>query len=52
MHSVDMAFSTYILPELYNQVFAVQKEMDNFQIQIRFDYKIKRPISKQVLPRM
>lgn len=52
MHSVLTSFSTYILPELYNQVFAVQKEMDNFQIQIRFDYKIKRPISKQVLPRM
>lgn len=52
VHSISPSFSTYILPELYNQVFAVQKEMDNFQIQIRFDYKIKRPISKQVLPRM
>lgn len=45
-------FSTYILPEMFNQVFAVQKEMDNFQIQLRFDYKIKRPISKQVLPHL
>lgn len=52
MHGYDAYFSTYVLPELYNQVFAVQKEMDNFQIQIRFDYKIKRPISKQVLPRI
>lgn len=52
MSSIHTEFSTYILPELYNQVFAVQKEMDNFQIQIRFDYKIKRPISKQVLPRI
>lgn len=52
MQSILTEFSTYILPELYNQVFAVQKEMDNFQIQLRFDYKIKRPISKQVLPRM
>lgn len=50
--SFNPSFSTYVLPELYNQVFAVQKEMDNFQIQLRFDYKIKRPISKQVLPRM
>lgn len=51
-YSVD-AFdsSTYINPEYFNTIFAVDKFTDNFQVQLRFFDKTKQPISKQVLPR-
>ncbi|MBO5801551.1 MAG: hypothetical protein J6R16_04690 [Alistipes sp.] len=44
--------STYITPEYYNNIFAVNKYTDNFQVQIRFYDKTKQPISKQILPHL
>lgn len=45
-------FSTYVLPEYFNNIFAVNKYTDNFQVQIRFFDKTKQPISKQILPHL
>ena len=44
--------STYINPEYFNTIFAVNKFTDNFQVQIRFYDKTKQPISKQILPHL
>ena len=44
--------STYIFPEYFNNIFAVNKLTDNFQVQIRFYDKTSQPMSKQVLPRL
>ncbi len=45
-------FSTYIKPQIFNQIFAVNKQTHNFQVQIRFFDKTAQPMSKQVLPRL
>lgn len=44
--------TTYIQPELFNNIFAVNKATDNFQVQFRFYDKTSQPMSKQVLPRL
>lgn len=44
--------STYIRPEHFNHIFAVDKFTDNFQVQLRFYDKTKQPISKQILPHL
>ena len=44
--------STYILPEYFNTIFAVDKFTDNFQVQIRWYDRTKQPISKQILPHL
>lgn len=44
--------STYIRPEFFNTIFAVDKYTDNFQVQIRFYDKTKQPMSKQILPHL
>lgn len=44
--------STYVTPEYYNSIFAVDKYTDNFQVQIRFYDKTKQPMSKQILPHL
>lgn len=44
--------STYIQPEYFNNIFAVNKFTDNFQVQMRFFDKTKQPISKQILPHL
>lgn len=44
--------STYIRSEEFNSIFAVDKFIDNFQIQVRFFDKTKQPISKQILPHL
>lgn len=44
--------TTYIRPEPYNSVFAVDKFTDNFQIQCRFYDRTKQPMSKQILPHL
>lgn len=44
--------STYILPEYFNTIFAVDKYTDNFQVQVRFYDKTKQPMSKQILPHL
>ena len=44
--------STYIRPEYFNQIFAVNRLTDNFQVQFRFYDKTSQPMSKQVLPRL
>lgn len=44
--------STYIRPEYFNSIFAVNRVTDNFQVQVRFYDKTSQPMSKQVLPRL
>ena len=44
--------STYIKPEYFNNNFAVNKLIDNFQVQLRFKDRTSQPMSKQVLPRL
>lgn len=44
--------TTYIQPELFNTIFAVDKYTDNFQVQVRFYDKTKQPMSKQILPHL
>ena len=44
--------STYINPEYFNTIFAVNKFTDNFQVQIRWYDRTKQPISKQILPHL
>lgn len=44
--------STYIRPEYFNNIFAVNRVTDNFQVQVRFYDKTAQPMSKQVLPRL
>lgn len=44
--------TTYIQPQLYNTIFAVDKYTDNFQVQVRFYDKTKQPMSKQILPHL
>ena len=45
-------FSTYIFPEYFNNIFAVNRLTDNFQVQMRFYDRTSQPMSKQVLPRL
>ena len=45
-------YTTYIQPELFNNIFAVNKLTDNFQVQFRFYDRTSQPMSKQVLPRL
>ena len=42
-------YSTYIIPEMYNNIFANGQNMDNFQFYLSFDYKKYQPVSKQFL---
>lgn len=44
--------STYIRPEYFNYIFAVNRVIDNFQVQMRWYDKTSQPMSKQVLPRL
>lgn len=44
--------STYIFPEYFNTIFAVDKFTHNFQVQVRFFDKTKQPMSKQILPHL
>lgn len=42
-------FSTYVLPEMYNYIFANNINQDNFQLQFNFDCKISMMLDKQVI---
>ncbi len=42
-------YSSYILPEMYNNIFANNQNVDNFQFYLQFDYLKYQPISKQFL---
>lgn len=42
-------YSTYIIPEMYNNIFANPQNLDNFQFYLSFDYKKYQPVSKQFL---
>lgn len=44
--------STYINADYFNNIFAVNKFIDNFQVQVRFFDKTKQPMSKQILPHL
>lgn len=41
--------STYVLPELFNYIFANNVGVDNFQAQFRFDCKVSSMLDKQVI---
>lgn len=41
--------STYVLPEMYNYIFANNIGIDNFQAQFRFDCKVSSMLDKQVI---
>ena len=47
---MSVAGSTYIYPEAYDYIFPVQKELDNFQVHVKFRMRVKRPMSAQILP--
>ena len=47
-----MEASTYINPDYFNTIFAVDRFTDNFQVQLRFFDKTKQPMSKQILPHL
>lgn len=42
-------YSTYILPEMYTNIFANTQNLDNFQFYLSFNYKKYQPVSKQFL---
>lgn len=42
-------YSSYIIPEMYNNIFANTQNIDNFQFYLSFDYKKYQPVSKQFL---
>lgn len=48
----QMDTSTYIYPEYFTNIFAVNRNIDNFQVQMRWYDKTSQPMSKQVLPRL
>lgn len=41
--------STYVLPEMYNYIFANVLGEDNFQIQVRFDARLNNMLDKNVI---
>lgn len=44
-------YSSYVFPDLYNYCFSdSSRYSENFLVQIGFDVKVKRSISKQVMP--
>lgn len=43
------SYSTYIVPEMYNNIFSNGQYLDNFQFYLSFDYKKYQPLSKQFL---
>lgn len=45
----DSNFSTYVLPELFNYVFANAYSQDNFQLQFNWDCKVSNMLDKQVI---
>lgn len=45
----DFNASTYVLPEMFNYVFANVLGQDNFQIQVRFDARLNCMLDKQVI---
>lgn len=42
-------YSTYIIPEMYTNIFATSPHVDNFQFYLSFDYVKYQPVSKQFL---
>ena len=42
-------YSTYIIPEMYNNIFSNTVLSDNFQFYLSFNYKKYQPVSKQFL---
>lgn len=42
-------FSTYVLPEMFNYIFANNINQDNYQLQFNFDCKISMMLDKQVI---
>ncbi len=42
-------YSTYILPEMYTNIFANTQNLDNFQFYLSYNYKKYQPVSKQFL---
>ena len=47
--SYDSNFSTYVLPEMFNYIFANNVGTDNFQLQFNFDCKVSMMLDKQVI---
>ena len=47
-NSLDL-YSTYIIPEMYNNIFANTMNIDNFQFYLSFQYTKYQPVSKQFL---
>lgn len=45
----SVAYSSYVLPEMFNNIFVNQQNIDNFQLYIGFDYKKYQPVLKQFL---
>lgn len=41
--------STYVLPEMYNYIFANTLGEDNFQVQVRFDARLNNMLDKNVI---
>lgn len=42
-------YSSYIIPEMYNNIFANTMNIDNFQFYLSFQYTKYQPVSKQFL---
>ena len=45
----EVNYSTYVLPEMYNYIFANVAGQDNFQVQVRFDARLNCMLDKQVI---
>ena len=46
---LSMPYSTYVVPEMFNNIFANGIRNDNFQFYLSFEYKKYQPVSKQFL---
>lgn len=44
-----MQYTSYVLPEMFNNIFVNTQNVDNFQLYIGFDYKKYQPVLKQFL---
>ena len=42
-------YSTYVIPEMFQNIFASSPHTDNFQFYLSFDYRKYQPVSKQFL---
>ena len=49
LQGYDINYSTYVLPEMYNYIFANVAGQDNFQVQVRFDARLNCMLDKQVI---